>query len=174
MEGFGSVVGSKACDLLLIGKRQDLTLLRESYRGNGISLRGIAMNNQIQKFGFIASGLMNLGGVLILSKFFSNSVINQADPVVMSNFGLLMICVWGLVFLGCATLEGNIKWLAAAFAVEKLVYVTSWVSWQMSNSLSSVYQQDLFAGVFFTIYGVNDFIFMLFFVWLFKRHSETK
>ena len=49
--------------------------------------------------GFILSGIMNIGGALIFSRFFTNNAITQADPVVISNFGLLMIVVWGLVFL---------------------------------------------------------------------------
>lgn len=131
------------------------------------------MNISTQKYGLIASGMMNIGGVLLFSKFFTNSVINEADPVVMSNFGLLMICVWGLVFLACATLNGNMKWLAAAFVIEKLVYVVSWVNWQTTNSLSTIYQQDLFAGIFYTIYGLNDFVFFVFFLWLFKAQSAS-
>ena len=79
------------------------------------------------KNGFIAAGLMNIGGVLTFSRAFTNSAINTADPVVMSNFGLLMIVVWGLAYLGAATITGNIKWLAGAFALEKLVYVVVWV-----------------------------------------------
>lgn len=57
--------------------------------------------NQI-KLGFIAAAIMNIGGVLIFSRCFTNSVINEMDPVVMSNFGLLMIMVWGLAYLGAA------------------------------------------------------------------------
>ena len=48
------------------------------------------------KNGFIAAGLVNIGGVLVFSRIFNNSAINTAGPVVMSNFGLLMIAVWGL------------------------------------------------------------------------------
>jgi len=59
--------------------------------------------------GFIAAGLMNIGGVLLFSHAFTNSAINTADPVVMSNFGLLMIVVWGLAYLGAAAIGTNIK-----------------------------------------------------------------
>ena len=37
---------------------------------------------------------MNIGGAILFSKGFTNKAINQADPVVMSNFGLIMI-KWG-------------------------------------------------------------------------------
>ncbi|EGU38093.1 hypothetical protein VII00023_19194 [Vibrio ichthyoenteri ATCC 700023] len=132
------------------------------------------MNNKVMKLGFVLAAAMNIGGVLIFSRGFTNSVINQFDPVVMSNFGLLMIMVWGLAYLGAATIEGNITWLAGAFAIEKVVYVVAWLLWISHNDLSSVYQHDVFAGAFYTIYGLNDFVFMLFFIWVFisqrKRH----
>lgn len=124
------------------------------------------------KNGFIAAGLMNIGGVLLFSRAFTNSAINNADPVVMSNFGLLMIAVWGLAYLGAAAISSNIKWLAGAFALEKLVYVVVWVMWLSNNSLQQLYAKDVFAGVFFSIYGMNDFIFMVFFAWVFlSQHS---
>ena len=65
---------------------------------------------------------MNIGGMLLFSRGFTNSALNTADPVVMSNFGLLMIVVWGLAYWGAAVIDTNIKWLAGALALEKLVY----------------------------------------------------
>ena len=117
---------------------------------------------ETDKTGFIAAGLMNIGGVLLFSRGFTNNAINNADPVVMSNFGLLMIAVWGLAYWGAATINANIKWLAGAFALEKLVYVVVWVTWLSKNSLPELYAKDVFAGAFFSIYGVNDFVFLLF------------
>jgi hypothetical protein len=125
------------------------------------------MNANLIRNGFIAAALMNIVGVLLFSRAFTNDAINQADPAVMSNFGLLMIMVWGLAYLGAAFIQGNIRWLAAAFAVEKLVYVVVWGLWMANHNLGAVYEQDLFAGVFYSIYGLNDLAFMLFFGWVF-------
>jgi hypothetical protein len=119
------------------------------------------------KSGLIAAGLMNISGALIFSRAFTNEAINNADPVVMSNFGLLMIVVWGLAYIGASTISSNIKWLAGAFALEKLVYVAVWIVWHSQNSLAQLYSKDMFAGVFFSIYGLNDFVFMLSFAWVF-------
>ena len=128
---------------------------------------------KIIKSGFIAAGAVNIVAVLIFSKGFTNSVINDFDPVVMSNFGLLMIMVWGLVFLGAAQITQGLKWIAGAFVIEKLVYVVSWLLWIKDHSLGSVYEQDLLAGIFYSIYGLNDFLFMLFFGWVFLTQSRT-
>lgn len=121
------------------------------------------MKKSLIRNGLLAAGLMNIGGVLLFSRGFTNSAINTADPVVMSNFGLLMIVVWGFAYLGAAAVTSSIRWLAAAFALEKLVYVVVWMKWLSANSLAQLYSDDVFAGVFFTIYGANDFIFMCFF-----------
>ena len=67
----------------------------------------------------------------------------------------------------------NIKWLAGAFAVEKVVYVVVWIMWHSGNSIAQLYSKDVFAGVFFSIYGVNDFVFMLFFAWVFLNQSPA-
>lgn len=125
------------------------------------------MNRMLVRNGLVAAGVMNIAGVLLFSRAFTNTAINDADPVVMSNFGLLMIVVWGLAYIGAASVSTSIKWLAAAFAIEKCAYVVVWLSWISENSLSALYSRDLFAGTFFSIYGVNDFLFMLFFARVF-------
>ena len=117
---------------------------------------------------------MNIGGVLMFSRLLTNTAINDADPVVMSNFGLVMIAVWGLAYLGAASIGASVKWLAAAFAVEKLVYVLVWGVWHSKNSVSALFTTDLFAGVFYSIYGLNDFLFMLFFAWVFYSQSRPR
>jgi len=132
------------------------------------------MSPQRIKTGFIAAALMNIGGVLLFSKAFNNPTINEFDPVVMSNFGLLMIIVWGLAYLATAFVTTGVKWLAGAFAIEKLVYVLVWVFWIQDHSLASVYQQDLLAGVFYSIYGLNDLIFMLFFALVFINADPSR
>ena len=132
------------------------------------------MNKTLLKTGFITAGLMNIGGVLLFSRAFTNTAINNADPVVMSNFGLVMIVVWGAAYLAAAGIKSSVKYLAGVFALEKLVYVVVWVVWLSNNSLAQLYPQDLFAGVFFSIYGLNDFVFMLFFAWVFflRRNGD--
>ena len=132
------------------------------------------MNRNLMRNGLIAAGLMNIVGVLLFSRAFTNTAINSADPVVMSNFGLLMIVVWGLAYIGAALITSSIKWLAAAFALEKLVYVVVWIRWLSENSVAQLYSKDFFAGAFFSIYGLNDFIFMLFFAWVFFLQLRSK
>ncbi|REG88724.1 hypothetical protein [Algoriphagus antarcticus] len=120
-------------------------------------------------YGFIAAGTMNIGGVLIFSRFFTNSTIPEFDPVVLSSFGLLMILVWGLAYLSVAKDFAKAKWLIAVFSIERFIYGFVWTKWLMNNDLSAVYAEDTMAGIFYTIYGANDWLFFLIFSYVFSR-----
>lgn len=125
-------------------------------------------NSTITK-GFILSGLMNLTGVLFSSRFFSNPVIPEFDPAVMSNFGLLMITIWGIAYITVAKNFHQVKWLVGVFAIEKFIYGCVWINWLLRNNISDVFQKDKMAGVFYAIYGANDWIFFAFFLFVFVR-----
>ncbi len=126
----------------------------------------------IQK-GFIFSACANIFAILIFSRFFTNEFIPKFDNVVMSNFGLLMIVVWGFAYWAVAKDYEKVKWLVGVFAVEKLIYGIAWVNWQMNNSVSAVFEQDTFAGIFYSIYGLNDWLFCLFFTYVFIRLARN-
>ncbi|WP_304016159.1 hypothetical protein [Nonlabens dokdonensis] len=124
--------------------------------------------------GFILSGIINTLGILFFSKGFTNDVIPETDPVVMSYFGLLMIMVWGLAFIAVAKVFDKVKWLVAVFALEKLCYVIAYGYWFSNNSVQEVYDEDVIAGIFYSIYGLNDFLFMLFFGYVFIKLMKSK
>ncbi|WP_194852090.1 hypothetical protein [Nonlabens antarcticus] len=131
--------------------------------------------NTITK-GFIAAGIINTLGVLIFTKAFTNDVIPATDPEVMSYFGLFMITVWGSAYIAVSRVYEKVKWLVGVFILEKLAYVLAYGYWFSNNSLQEVYDQDLLAGIFYSIYGLNDFVFMLFFGYVFfniKPSQET-
>jgi hypothetical protein len=127
------------------------------------------MTEKTLRNGFIAAGLMNIIAVLVLSKFFTNEVIPETDPAVMSNFGLLMIMVWGLAYIALAVNYRKAKWVVGVFVVEKLIYVIAWLMWIVNNDVSKVYEKDLFAGLFYSVYGLNDFLFFVFFLYVFYK-----
>lgn len=129
-------------------------------------------NTTITK-GFIISGLMN-ASVLIFSRLFTNSTIPEFDPNVMSNFGLLMILIWGLAYISVAKNYDKVKWLVGIFAIEKFIYGCVWINWILNNTISEVYEKDLMAGVFYSIYGINDWVFFIFFILVFLRLSKLK
>jgi hypothetical protein len=125
------------------------------------------LSNEVIKKGMYLSGISNIAGVLVFSRFFTNKMINEADPVTMSNFGLLMIAVWGLVFLAVAKKWENLRWVIGVFVIEKFIYGLTWAKWILNNDLSSVYKKDTMAGIFYTIYGPNDWLFCIFYLSVF-------
>ena len=122
--------------------------------------------------GFISAGLMNIFGVLTFSRFFTNAVIPEFDNQAMSNFGLLMIVLWGFVFIAVSKNFQNLKWLIAVFILEKLIYATHWTKWITTNNLADVFEKDKMAGIYYTIYGINDWIFFVFFLFVFIHLSR--
>jgi len=127
------------------------------------------MNQKIISNLFILAGLSNILGALIFSKFFTNQILMNAQPEVMGYFGLLSIILWGLAYIAVSKSYAQLPWLLAVFVIEKLLYVTVWVLWLSTNSLSELYSQDVFAGIFYTIYGANDLLFGLFFSLVFVQ-----
>ncbi|WP_298328455.1 hypothetical protein [uncultured Dokdonia sp.] len=122
---------------------------------------------------FVMAGLSNVLGVLLLSKGFTNQVMMDAQPEVMGYFGLIAIVLWGLAYITVAKSYAAVPWLIAVFAVEKLAYVIVYLQWFTSHSITAVYERDALAGVFYSIYGLNDFLFMLFFGWVFIRLNKA-
>ena len=113
--------------------------------------------------GFLFAGLSNVVGVLLFSKLFTNQVMMHTQPEVMGYFGLISIVLWGLAYIAVRKSYAAVPWLIAVFVVEKLIYVLVYLRWFTTHSLSDVYDQDTLAGIFYTIYGANDFLFGVFF-----------
>ncbi len=134
----------------------------------------MTIKNETIAKGFVLAGLMNILGVLVNSRFFTNAVIPEVDPVVMSNFGLLMIIIWGLAYISVSKNYDKVKWLVGVFAIEKFIYGFLWTNWILNNSLADVYSKDTSAGIFYSIYGINDWIFFVFFLFVFIRLVSAK
>lgn len=129
------------------------------------------MTDKIIQKGFIAAGLSNILGALLCSKAFTNDVMLTTQPDVMGYFGLVSIILWGCAYIAVCKSYNQVRWLVGVFAIEKLAYVIVWLAFITSQSLSSVYEMDALAGLFYTIYGPNDFIFMLFFGFVFLKRG---
>ena len=92
----------------------------------------------------------------------------------MSNFGLLMIIIWGLAYISVSKNYDKVKWLVGVFVIEKLIYGLIWTKWILNNNLSDVFEKDQSAGRFYATYGINDWIFFIFFLLVFIRLIALK
>lgn len=121
--------------------------------------------------GFIAGGLANIGGVMLATLAFTNPLVAQQYPAVFSDFGMFAIILWGLAYIAVSGSYAAVPWLVAVFALEKAAYVITWLLWMSAHggTLGSLYGQSFVTGLFYTVYGVNDFAFGVFFAWVFWR-----
>ena len=99
-------------------------------------------NETINK-GFVLAGIMNIIGVLVPSRCFTNAVIPAVDTVVMSNFGLLMIIIWGLVYISVSKNYDKVKWLVCVFVIEKLIYGFAFVGSRRCHSKSRCWYRSI-------------------------------
>jgi hypothetical protein len=119
---------------------------------------------------FLAAGLANMG-VLIFSAGFTNEILSAAFPEAFSRIGLFTIVLWGLAYIAVARRYAEVPWLVAVFAVEKYFYVATWVYWLSAHgaTLGDLYAQSFLAGLFFSVYGLNDLLFGVVFTAAFLR-----
>ncbi len=120
------------------------------------------------KYTLWGAGIFNLAGVLIFSLCFTNPHLNDYYPLVFSNFGLIAIMLWGLAYISVAGSYMHVRELMFVFAVEKLVYVISWVGFLMTSGhlLPEIFEKSIMSGLFLSAYGLGDFIFGCFFSWV--------
>lgn len=126
----------------------------------------------MDRWGFRVAGLVNVVGVLVFSLAFTNERLSALDPVAFSRFGLVAIILWGLAYLAAAEAPGRPGgWLALVFAVEKLVYVASWVAWMRGHAgeLPALFSGAPLTAIFYAIYGPLDLLFAAFFASVARR-----
>lgn len=116
--------------------------------------------------GFVAAGLMNVLGVLVFSRAFTNDYLTDLHPGVFSRFGLLVVVLWGLAYLATARVYRAAPAIVLVFAVEKAVYAATWFVWLAGHGgdFGAIWRRDPLTAVFYAIYGPNDLLFGLFFL----------
>jgi hypothetical protein len=114
---------------------------------------------------FYLAGAANIAGTLLFSLGGTNQDLSRLSPRVFSSFGILAIILWGLAYMSVAKTYHHVPKLIAVFAVEKLVYVLTWLWWQFHHAaeLPSLYQTAPLTAAFFSLYGPLDLAFGLFF-----------
>jgi hypothetical protein len=124
---------------------------------------------------FLAAGVANLN-VLLFSWGFSNESLMAAFPEAFSRIGLFTIVLWGLAYMSVANRYADVPWLVAVFAVEKYFYAGTWLYWYQSrgDSLGSLFDQSMFTGIFYSVYGANDLAFGLVFTLAFFKAMRLK
>lgn len=125
----------------------------------------VTMSDRAITRGFLLAGAVNVFGMLVVSKLFTNSLLNTIDPAVFSWLGQVSIVLWGLAYWAVAHSYRNVPYLILVFFMEKMVYAAIWLLWLLQNghSLKSIASESVMTAIFFGIYGAGDFAFGLFF-----------
>lgn len=118
--------------------------------------------------GFLLAGAVNVLGMLAISKFFTNPLLNQADPAVFSWLGQVAIVLWGAAYWAAAKSYRQVPYLVLVFCIEKMIYAAAWLAWLLKNSASlpGIAAESPMTASFFGMYGAGDFAFGLFFGWV--------
>jgi len=115
--------------------------------------------------GFRLAAATNIVGVLVFSWGLTNERLTELSPIVFSRFGLISIMLWGMAYWAVASSYLAVPFLVAVFAIEKLIYVITWVIWieEHGGELPSLFAEAPLTATFFSIYGLIDLAFGLFF-----------
>jgi hypothetical protein len=115
---------------------------------------------------YYSAAFVNTVGVLIFTKCLTNQDLMTTDPTLFSRFGLLMVMIWGLCYFASRQVAQSQASISLVFALEKLAYFVAWIGFiQGPVDWERLYQSDLFAGLFYSIYGLVDGTYMLLFVY---------
>ena len=115
--------------------------------------------------GFWIAALYNFG-IILFSKGFSND-LGVIDPL-FSPDGCIGILLWGAAYLALSKRYERTPGLALVFCFEKAFYGFHWIFWMMDHhqELEGLFSIDLISAVFYSIYGIGDLFFMMFFGWV--------
>lgn len=129
---------------------------------------------QYLTFGFLLAGFANILGVLGFSLGFQNELLNSHYPQVFSNFGLGMIIVWGMAYIAVSTEHPRASRLIFVFFLEKMVYVgTAVYFWfVMKPDVMLMWEESVLTTLFFIIYGINDLVFGLMFLYAWLQYRK--
>ena len=125
---------------------------------------------------FRLASAVNILGVLIFSMMFTNERLIELSPTVCSRFGLVSIMLWGAAYLAVATSYRAVPYLVGVFAIEKFVYVATWIVWiqQHHQELSPLFDESPLTAIFYANYGPTDLLFGVFFAYVALRGAQQQ
>ncbi len=122
---------------------------------------------------FVVAGVLNVVGMLLFTSAFTSDRLARVDPEAFSLTGTLLICAWGVAYIGASRVLDRARWLVGAFVLEKVVYASRWVWWISGEEadLGALFRDDPLTGLYYAIYGPYDFLWGAFFLMVFLRRG---
>eukprot|EP01043_Picozoa_sp_COSAG02_P015621 COSAG02_NODE_669_length_18681_cov_170.310499_15_plen_147_part_00 len=117
---------------------------------------------------FLLNGAVNIVGMLIFNKGFSNQLLTTNYPEIFSTEGMLGIMLWGAAYLAASPSlkAGREKqpYTYAVFCAEKVLYTATHAHWCVRQpngvvaALTGLLEQDPVTALFYAAYGLNDLL----------------
>ena len=122
----------------------------------------------ITKLIYTLAGLYNFS-ILIFCEFF-NKNLGKVDDLFNTN-GVINIILWGMAYISISQHNEKLFLINFVFFIEKLFYFHHWITWILVNidNLKLMFENDKMNFLFFSIYGIGDLLFGLFFVFIAYR-----
>ena len=117
------------------------------------------------RIGFVLAALSNFG-ILASSKGLGDD-LGAVDPLFGSS-GCVGVLLWGAAYLSLAWRYDVAPAVSVVFCLEKAFYGFHWLVWMAAHSseLPALKAVDPVTGRFFSVYGIGDLLFMVFFGWV--------
>jgi len=137
------------------------------------------------------SAFVNVFGMLVATRGYTTAhLLEEQQPSVFSFPSVLLVQLWGLAFLATASRFEHNAIMCATFVAEKVrpqwrlpvlvwfrptclcvlsypqvLYTLCWLSYMSreETDLAALWRRDWLTGLFFTVYGINDFFFAVVF-----------
>lgn len=113
--------------------------------------------------GFWAAAVFNIAGMLVFTRAFTNDALFEADPLMFSQPGCVLVIVWGLAYAAQSRSWRQAPAISAVLSLEKFIYAAWWLYWLSTHDLTPVFERYAMAGAFYALYGAGDASFGVFF-----------
>jgi len=117
--------------------------------------------------GFAICAAYNILGCLCVTKFFTSKTFFTIYPEVFGREGMICIMLWGLAYLSIMFSYVNTPYTTLVFVVEKLLYVIIYIVFLTKKNggelIKKAGTEDPLAALFFSVFGIGDFLSGVFF-----------
>jgi heme/copper-type cytochrome/quinol oxidase subunit 4 len=100
--------------------------------------------------------------LLLVSKFFTNSKLQEAYPEVFSKFSQVIIVLFGFIYY-FGGISSRSKELFLVFAIVKVLYFLTGIYWIFYRSHTIKFQSHPIEWLFMRLYGFGDLAFGVYF-----------
>lgn len=118
-------------------------------------------------------GAANIALLFFITPLYTGGWLPRMAPTLFADAGVIVIALWGLVYLVVAGDPARYVRLLPVLALEKAFYAATWAIWLVHNNaqLPMLVDADPLAGIFYAGYGLWDGACALLLLALWRHYS---